>query len=816
MTKVIVSRFMKVKGSVLFSVFSVVVLVAMLSLACGAPNTNPTPVSAQPGTLQLSVLANGADKSTPRITVNFSRPTTKGQLLYVTCGSNDARIEYLTGGKTSRKFIADCDGLSGTQTISVRWTSANEEANISSASLVHDLSGGGVVTTPKPTEQPIGKVSIDLTVDTNTVTEGGSVKVNVTSDSKHEAAIRGSLKLVPDSTTPSGSTADWDVLFKMVDAGLNHTCAIRGDNAAVECWGSNDNDKSNPPDGAFTALSAGHEHACGVRANGTVECWGDDSSGQSSPPSGRFKLVSAGSLHSCGVRADNNTVECWGHNSNGQANPPSGEFAVVSAGWNHTCGIRVNNTVACWGENDSNESAPPSAGFMFKSISAGDRYACGVRVNGAVECWGDDTRGKSDPPDTELKSVDVERRHSCGVQTDGTVVCWGEDREGQSDPPHGKFAAVSTGDSYTCGLRDNDTVQCWGLGNGTYRRIPMTTSRNFPFEISAMTNSTEVVLASLNDMLVEENETFILSVGELTNAELVTEPTDAPTVITVADDNDFYFVLHPMTNSQVRVDLCSAEVIKSEQLSQAIATKRVTFDLYQPPIFCRGSVDSDTVQKFVASIEGVPDYIQYFVIEGAKRGLGDISEAEGKSGAFTTGITELRYTGHKIVLEASERGDLTSGSCGAAADVISVVNLGCGEPGTVDNILIHEYAHFLDRAVGAYLAGTRGTRLADDSLYKDLLKFEPFTESRFLSVPVLADLEEGPEYGNTNEFEHFAVSYTYYHYPETRAAFKQLSPATHDFIANSIATLQDRLSTDPEYRTVRTVPLQTGATDSSP
>ena len=36
--------------------------------------------------------------------------------------------------------------------------------------------------------------------------------------------------------------------------------------------------------GAFTSVTAGHEHSCGLRTNGTITCWGYNHFGQADPP----------------------------------------------------------------------------------------------------------------------------------------------------------------------------------------------------------------------------------------------------------------------------------------------------------------------------------------------------------------------------------------------------------------------------------------------------------------------------------------------------------------------------------------------------
>ena len=78
------------------------------------------------------------------------------------------------------------------------------------------------------------------------------------------------------------------------------SCALRAD-GAVECWGLDDDGQASPsPDGHFSAISAGGDHACGLHTDGTIACWGQDPVGQATPPDGRFTAVSAGWTHSCG------------------------------------------------------------------------------------------------------------------------------------------------------------------------------------------------------------------------------------------------------------------------------------------------------------------------------------------------------------------------------------------------------------------------------------------------------------------------------------------------------------------------------------
>ena len=97
---------------------------------------------------------------------------------------------------------------------------------------------------------------------------------------------------------------------------------------------------------SFASVSAGEDHTCGVRRDGSIACWGNDEYSKATPPEGRFASVSAGGDHTCGVKEDG-TVACWGTNMRGEVTPPEGRFVLVDAGLDHTCGVRDDGTVAC-------------------------------------------------------------------------------------------------------------------------------------------------------------------------------------------------------------------------------------------------------------------------------------------------------------------------------------------------------------------------------------------------------------------------------------------------------------------------------------
>ena len=64
-------------------------------------------------------------------------------------------------------------------------------------------------------------------------------------------------------------------------------------------------------------------------------------------PSGAFSAVSAGAYHSCGLR-ENGQVECWGYTFDGQAQPPAGKQIAVSAGYDYACALSEAGEISCW------------------------------------------------------------------------------------------------------------------------------------------------------------------------------------------------------------------------------------------------------------------------------------------------------------------------------------------------------------------------------------------------------------------------------------------------------------------------------------
>lgn len=281
--------------------------------------------------------------------------------------------------------------------------------------------------------------------------------------------------------------ADAITLWKAVDAGVTHTCAI-SEAGDLLCWGANsrgqvgDNTTDNrslptpiTKAGPWAAVSAGSEFTCAVHADGTLWCWGLNSTRQlgdattmnSSIPVQEKTLatdwasVTAGSGFTCGVKTDGSRW-CWGVNALGQGGDGTAlsitqpknvdqdkDWATLEASDFAACGIKTTGALACWGDGSMGQTGqagsespaltpmPVGAATDWIAIAGGQRFACGIQAGGRLSCWGSASRGaigagfspdRTEPAQVDMSTdwdaIDVQLDNGCGIRK-GALWCWG-------------------------------------------------------------------------------------------------------------------------------------------------------------------------------------------------------------------------------------------------------------------------------------------------------------------------------------------------------------------------------------------------------
>src|SRR5438552_1367695 len=85
------------------------------------------------------------------------------------------------------------------------------------------------------------------------------------------------------------------------------------------------------PPGSFAALSAGHQHTCGLQRDGTAYCWGRNAEGQIG------------------------TTQTDAYYPLPQVVSTEQKFSQIAAGYGHTCALTADGVPYCWGSHVSGE-----------------------------------------------------------------------------------------------------------------------------------------------------------------------------------------------------------------------------------------------------------------------------------------------------------------------------------------------------------------------------------------------------------------------------------------------------------------------------
>ncbi len=145
---------------------------------------------------------------------------------------------------------------------------------------------------------------------------------------------------------------------------------------------------------AFTQVSAGIEHACGVASDGSAWCWGANEFGE------------------LGIPPEDSPFPCSSRPCALRPVAVSGglRFRQVDAGAQFTCGLTTGDEVFCWGRNDAGQlgigstaqySSTPrevAGGRTYRQVRAGlGVMACAISTARDAFCWGAGDLGNALP-----------------------------------------------------------------------------------------------------------------------------------------------------------------------------------------------------------------------------------------------------------------------------------------------------------------------------------------------------------------------------------------------------------------------------------
>ena len=344
------------------------------------------------------------------------------------------------------------------------------------------------------------------------------------------------------SVTPATAMSFW----QLSTGTGSHTCGVTTDYRAY-CWGFNGNGQlgdGTSGDGygnyrtrphavvgglLFKQVETGLYHTCAVTPGNRAYCWGaagyigDGTNIQRLTPTPvagthSFRQVSAGTYHTCAVTTTN-LAYCWGYNTHGQLGDGTITqrlapvavagglfFKQVTVGLDHTCGVTTTDRAYCWGYNREGQVGDSSSGWkrlkpvrvrstrQFRQIDAGERYTCSVTTDNRAFCWGSNIYGQLGDGTTQRRwpravSGGLYFRRvtatgmgavTCGETPANRAYCWGFNWSGEvgdgtrNNQRHRPVAVV--GGLYfkqlsagSCGKTDTSVGYCWGPNN--YGRI---------------------------------------------------------------------------------------------------------------------------------------------------------------------------------------------------------------------------------------------------------------------------------------------------------------------------------------------------------
>jgi alpha-tubulin suppressor-like RCC1 family protein len=300
-------------------------------------------------------------------------------------------------------------------------------------------------------------------------------------------------------------------------------------------------------------ISAGENFSLGIKNDGSLWAWGsfpDPAIGGNNTTNLNTYYpvqigndydwieVSAGGQHALGLKS-NNTLWAWGLNNTGQVGnglstctfcPPiyqttplqigsDNDWKQISAGANFSGAIKFNGTLWCWGDNTANfvnnglplNNTPIQIGTdtSWSQLDFGNySHLLALKTDGTIWSWGYDIT--TDTPFVVIPipsqigtnnywtDISAGADHDLAIKNDGTVWSWGRNYIGQMgngnvggvqtlpqmilSSINNNFIKISGGMEFSSGIKSDGTLWAWGsnglgqmgIGNNLNQATPQT------------------------------------------------------------------------------------------------------------------------------------------------------------------------------------------------------------------------------------------------------------------------------------------------------------------------------------------------------
>jgi len=256
-----------------------------------------------------------------------------------------------------------------------------------------------------------------------------------------------------------------------VSAGWDHAAGIRNDGSVIAV-GNNEYGKCNTSDwNGIIDVSAARSFTVGLTADGTVVAVGDNEDDQCDVSEWKnIVAISAGDDFTVVLKADG-TIDYEGKYHEGLIAALKWKNIVsIAAGEDFVAGLKDDGTVVT-SSNFNGHGVDESKWKDIVAISADNGYLAGLKADGTVVIAGkhtvlpsltawDSLQRKEVAKLSDIVDISLESGYLLGLKKDGTVVVTPDDRCDLSEWEN--IVAISAGNNHTVGLKSDGTAVAVG------------------------------------------------------------------------------------------------------------------------------------------------------------------------------------------------------------------------------------------------------------------------------------------------------------------------------------------------------------------